>query len=509
MRIGHYRIEETIAENGPVTVYRAVHEILQRPTLLKVYKGADPELIRRLEEEARIVAELESEHIAGIYDFGSVGTDIFYFAMEFIKEGNLRDFLARHNPDIHDKLALVHSILQAVNYIHQKGYIHRDLKPENILVNGNQSVRLTDFGISLHEAIKSHTPDQILVGTPLYMAPEQVNNLPINHQTDIFALGTIFYELFAGKNPFNAPSYGEIFARIITENPPTLHETDNSIPVWFSDLVKSMMQKEPSQRPESIGRILRQFETNFSNAKNTQPTQKEIAEKKENDFKGLSPVIGILLLVLPVLIYLFITMVKERLNTMPPTPATDSLMVRDTLSADTLNIPVAKNPSPHINNPAIPAKTSVKDTVPAHVWIEVTPWARVYVDYEYVDTTPLPDKITLKAGRHIISLQNPNYATWIDTIHVKSAQEKRLRYALDSLCYSMRLQVIPWGKVYVDDQYIGDTPLERPLFLTRRNKRLTIKNKFYKTYTESLDWRGNPVEIRKIILKKKQGHDEN
>ncbi|RMH66221.1 MAG: serine/threonine protein kinase [Calditrichaeota bacterium] len=505
MHIGRYRIDQTLAENGPVTVYLAFHDILQRPTLLKVYKGADRHLIHRFEEEARIVAELESDFIAGIYDFGSAGDDLFYFAMEYVPGGNLRQYISARPLNTTDKLSLARGILNAVAFIHNKGYIHRDLKPENILVDENGHIKLTDFGISLHEAIKSHTPDQTLVGTPLYMAPEQVNNLPVTRQTDIFALGTIFYELFSGSHPFNAPAYGEIFARIITHAPPPLSEINPDIPAWFSDMVQHMMEKEPDRRPVKVDTLLNKMES--SDSASVQTKQMD-APPVEEPLKGIGPVAGLLILIIPVLLYFFINMPKERLEQPAPHTLKDTTLIHDSLAADSLNTPVEQTSEKETSRVKMVVHPVKADSTPAKVWIEVTPWARLYVDYEWIDTTPLSDTLQLKPGRHVISLQNPRYATWRDTILLKPAQKLLLRYPLDSLCYTLRLQVIPWGKVFVDGQYLGDTPLEKPILLTRRNKRLTIKNKFYKSFTESLDWDGSPVVEKKIILQKSQTKHE-
>ncbi len=503
MTIDRYRIIEEIARNGPITVYRAHHEILKRITLLKVYDGADQELIARFEEEARIVAALESDFVTRIYDFGFANDHLFFIAAEYVEGGNLTRYLSRRQPDMEQRIRLCARIAQAVCYIHDKGYIHRDLKPENILVTGEGEIKLTDFGISLHEAIKRHTPDQKLVGTPLYMAPEQVNNLPVSRQTDIFALGTIFYTLFT-DHPFDAPSYGEIFAKIISHRQPPLAETDARIPEWFSELVQQMLQKKASKRPEDLHSVLQTFRRYTDMPNNSGDV--------EDERRRMHPLAGLLILLVPLLLYVMFSMVRERQQREPVQPLSpaDSGLSRQqdtTVQPDSLPRPVKAQPSrpaQQTDNDGSPAGLTVNKE-PARLWVNAFPWARVYIDYDFIDVTPLKDTLQLKPGWHKLQLQNPAYATWTDSVFLKAGEFRELGYHLDSLCYTMRIQVQPWGKVYIDGVYIGDTPLNKPLLLTKANKSLTIKNRYFKTYTEKLEWDGSPVVERKIILEKKAG----
>ncbi len=507
MIIDRYQIEEEISRNGPITVFRAHHEILKRATLLKVYDGADPELIARFEEEARIVAELESDYVARIYDFGFADKHLFFIAAEYVEGGNLSQYIHRHQPDTTQRIRLCRQIVQAVGYIHDKGYIHRDLKPENILVTQDGRIKITDFGISLHEAIKKHTPEQKLTGTPLYMAPEQVNNLPVTRQTDIFSLGTVFYTLFA-PHPFDATTYGEIFAKIISHSPPPLSQAGTDIPEWFSSLVSDMMQKKPERRPRDLQTVAALFRQHTGEEIVAPPSAGH--EEKEGERKGIHPLAGLLILIVPLLLYIMFNMIRERLENEPAgnrsIADSSQTIVRDSLTIP--DIPAGKK-----GNPAIIRVENEKDRQPlpppsaesaeARLWINTYPWARVYVDYDFIDITPLKDTLRLKPGWHTVQLQNPGYATWKDSLYLKAGEFKEVGYHLDSLCYTMRLQVQPWGKVYIDNIYIGDTPLEKPLLLTKANKTLTITNKFYKTYTEILNWNGAPIVERRIVLEKK------
>ncbi len=506
MIIDRYHIEEEISRNGPITVYRAHHEILKRATLLKVYDGADRELITRFEEEARIVAALESDYVARIYDFGFTDGHLFFIAAEYVEGGNLSQYMEREQPDTARRIRMCARIVQAVGYIHAKGYIHRDLKPENILVTRDGRIKITDFGISLHEAIKKHTPEQKLTGTPLYMAPEQVNNLPVTRQTDIFSLGTVFYALFA-PHPFDAASYGEIFAKIISHQPPPLSQTVADIPEWFSSLVQDMMRKKPAQRPADLQSVAGLFRQHTGEGALPPPNSAE--KEHDNERKGLHPLTGLLILVVPLLLYVMFTMIRERLQNDPPGTGISSDSVQ-TVSRDTLTVPVEpsgkKDKAPLTNGTRekeiLPAPGAAS-TAPARLWVNAYPWARVYIDYDFVDITPLKDTLRLKPGWHAIQLQNPAYATWTDSLYIKPGEFKEVGYHLDSLCYTMRLQVQPWGKVYIDNVYIGDTPLNKPLLLTKANKTLTIKNKFYKTHTETLNWNGSAIVDRRIVLEKR------
>ncbi|MEJ2636154.1 MAG: serine/threonine-protein kinase [Calditrichia bacterium] len=252
--IGSYKILETLYDKGAVQACLAVHQKLGRKTFLKIYSGLDAGLIRRFEREARIVADLDHESIVSIYDFGE-DQGRYYIAMEFVDGWNLAQYLQSHELMDEEILDIAYQIAASVAVLHRKGYIHRDLKPENVLIGRNKKIKITDFGTSFQASQVRMTQNGDLNGTPLYMSPEQINNLQITASSDVFTLGIIFYQLATGIHPFYAEQYGEIFARILTLEPLPINSIRDTIPEWFSDLVSMLLQKDASKRPKNAQEV--------------------------------------------------------------------------------------------------------------------------------------------------------------------------------------------------------------------------------------------------------------
>ena len=207
-------IVETLGEGGMGVVYKAVQKPLGRTVALKVLSPAlssDPAFVERFTREARALAQLSHPNIVGIHDFG-VHDGVPFLVMDYVDGPSLRKLLGSRKLAPARALEVVPQICDALAYAHSRGVVHRDIKPENILVDREGRVKIADFGLA-----KLADPDQTrltrtdaLMGTPQYMAPEQVENPNrVDHRADIYSLGVIFYEMLTGELPigrFKAPS---------------------------------------------------------------------------------------------------------------------------------------------------------------------------------------------------------------------------------------------------------------------------------------------------------------
>jgi serine/threonine protein kinase len=208
-------IVEFIGQGGMGWVYLARQLNLDRRVALKVLppdSGRDPFFAERFRREARALAQLNHPNIVGIHDIGQAGP-YFHLVLEYVEGSNLRQLERTRRFTPSEALAIIPRICDALQYAHEAGIVHRDIKPENILIDRKGRVKITDFGIA---KIVGKQPDITLtnpgdrVGTPHYMAPEQMGSPgDVDHRADIYALGVVFYEMLTGELPlgrFDSPS---------------------------------------------------------------------------------------------------------------------------------------------------------------------------------------------------------------------------------------------------------------------------------------------------------------
>ncbi len=260
-----YRIEQLVGRGGMGAVYRAHDTRLERPVAVKVIRAdllGNPDTRRRFRREAQIVARLQHPSIVSVFDYGTIEQGGAYFVMELIKGEDLRHLLQRE-PRIPLERAtrLLTATCAAVGAAHREGVLHRDLKPENILLpDGNVEVKIFDFGVAKLLSDAQATRDDAsatmvtaagaIIGTPAYMAPEQLKGLPVDARTDIFSLGVIAFEMLSGRLPFGAGPAATIALRQ-TEGPPSLEGPDPSVPTALAHAIRAALQTDPAIRPQT------------------------------------------------------------------------------------------------------------------------------------------------------------------------------------------------------------------------------------------------------------------
>ena len=204
---GQYTLLEQIGGGGMATVYKAYQPRMDRFVALKVVRAdisADPRFRERFDREARTIARLEHRYILPVYDFGEA-EGVPYLVMRYTNNGTLGDIIA-HGPLTPPRaIRYIGQVAEALAYTHARNIIHRDIKPANVLLGPDDHVLLTDFGIAKMVAgVTAMTADGAALGTPYYMAPEQIRAQPVDARTDIYALGIVLYECLVGEPPFVA-----------------------------------------------------------------------------------------------------------------------------------------------------------------------------------------------------------------------------------------------------------------------------------------------------------------
>jgi eukaryotic-like serine/threonine-protein kinase len=217
-RIGKYELEQFLG-GGMSHVYRAKDSVLGRRVAVKILTEAgmqDSEAKARFLLEARMASNISHENIIAVYDFGEDKGRPF-IVMEFLEGESLRDAIKQgHTGDFNNRMRLALQIGRALDYIHSRKIIHRDIKPENIHLDKAGKIKLMDFGIAKSEGVQL-TRAGFTLGTPYYMAPEQVLGRPLTPQADVYAFGVLMFEILAGTKPIAGESIEKIFQNILYE----------------------------------------------------------------------------------------------------------------------------------------------------------------------------------------------------------------------------------------------------------------------------------------------------
>jgi eukaryotic-like serine/threonine-protein kinase len=265
-KIGRYEDLAVIGRGGMGMIYRARDPVLDRSVALKVISSFEvtADLRARFFREARACARLrEHPNIVTIHDMGEDAGRLF-IVMELLEGEELRHLIARHAPlTLEEKLAIVRQICDGLHHAHQKGVVHRDIKPANIFRLPSGQVKILDFGIAQFAAAATTHGDLtrtgMMMGTPRYMAPEQVRG-QADQRSDIFSVGAVAYELFSGRPPFAGDNPLQILEELRTVTPPRLSELDPSLPPQLSDIVDRAIRKEPAERFADLGQMGRELE---------------------------------------------------------------------------------------------------------------------------------------------------------------------------------------------------------------------------------------------------------
>jgi serine/threonine protein kinase/Tfp pilus assembly protein PilF len=268
--ISHYRILEKLGEGGMGVVYIAEDTLLGRRVAVKtmnVNRASDDRHFRtRFLREARAVSALTHAHIATIYDYGETEEGQPYIVMELVKGTTLSDLMTKEKLTIARSLEIIEQVAEALAEAHHQGIIHRDIKPSNVAINERGHVKVLDFGLAKQLEVASdperqtllqtQTRDGVVVGTPMYLSPEQALGNEIDARSDLFTLGSVLYECIAGQPPFVGRTTADTCARVIRDDPPPPSQLNGNVSKVLDRITLKALAKKPAERYQTADEMI-------------------------------------------------------------------------------------------------------------------------------------------------------------------------------------------------------------------------------------------------------------
>lgn len=523
-----YLLKETIATGGMATIYKGVQISLNREVVIKKlhpHLSQDANFVKRFKREAAILGKLKHENIVSIIDFYEKDEDKFII-LEYIKGKSLKSVIKeKKNIPFEYTLFILREVLKGLSYIHSQQILHRDLKPDNIMLSDDGTVKITDFGLAFGKELINVTNPGTYIGTPAYFPPEQLAGREITLASDIFSLGVTVIEMITGTNPFEGKDQFETINNILYFKKIDFDYDPDNIPSIFIDIVNSMLNRDPSKRPSSADELLEKIEKfkigiskeqlrEFIFSENTVEVSSKpmikVKLKKRSRYRDTVIFITLLLLFISIIFYQFyyfsknqkietIYLKEEQAEKFELYVFTDPKEIQITINDSIVILTPQKislekgvyrisSLNPDYEKIDTTVELNKNDSIflkmekkiekidYGFLSVNVIPWANLYIDEKFIDRTPLSKSIKLEVGKHIITLKHPNRKEYFKEIFIEKDKVLKMDVELEKAYGYLRIVVRPWGKVYIDDYYIGTTPIGDSIKLLIGPHKIKIEN---------------------------------
>ena len=473
---GRYHIIEELGRGGMGRVYKVFDKEIKEKMALKLLRpeiAADEKMIERFRNELKFTRKITHKNICRMYDFNKED-ETMYITMEYVSGEDLKSSLTRMGPLSAGKTVfLAKQICEGLAEAHKLGVVHRDLKPQNIMIDRGGNIRIMDFGIARSVQAKGVTATGMIIGTPEYMAPEQVEGKDVDQRSDIYSLGVILFELLTGTVPFEGDTPITVAIKHLREDAPEPKTINANIPDDMNKVVLKCLEKDRTKRYKSVEELLSELD---KIEKGVPITDRIVPDKKPTPV-GETPFFGdytrekpkIKKYLIPVFVLIAVGILVIALIKFVPLQKS------------------SESPLPPSAPPAQEGKLVVNS---------VPPGAEVYIDGTRLGITPLNS--SLSPGKHSLRIEKSGYREKEEEIEIASAQTAEKKYTLDRLQakiqparkFNMKISTIPSpANIYINDSFVANYPFSSEY--EKGRYKIRIEKEGYETVEQEIELRSN------------------
>jgi len=484
--INKYRIDAKLGEGGMGVVYKAWHIVLERPVALKMLHPAlaqDEKLLQRFLVEGRALAKLVHPNIVTVFDLEEAEQNLIII-MEYVEGETLAAMLQPHAPLPLDlALPMMKQMLTAFGEAHKTGVIHRDIKPGNVMLTPQGQVKITDFGLAKVYSDRNLTQTASTGGTLFYMSPEQMQSFSkVDRRSDIYSIGMTFYEMLAGRLPFEkSENMYAVLKDIVESEFPSPDHFNLAAPKELSQIVMKALAKKPAQRYQSAEEMLAAI-TRFERGQApTASLLPRLVPPLKTRTRRAPAYVALVILVLISGVVFFSPELRQRLfkvfadpelETLPAVNKPDSTSVSKTDSLT--EKPVEKLNAEKLplddkiqkNEPKKPVVSKTRKEsqafeplarAPGKLHVLVRPFGAIYIDEARVqEETDILFKTALAAGSHRLKLVHPQHGYWEEEVEIKPDSLHVINIDFNKkVKITVAAPAVSWAKIYVDNMDTG------------------------------------------------------
>jgi serine/threonine-protein kinase len=456
--VGRFSIRDEIGRGSNGVVYSAFDPVLSREVAIKAIPLThDRKWSERIEanflNEAKAAAGLNHPHIVTVFDAGK-GEQIAYLAMERLHGRDLHEVIVSGQPlNPRQVASLMTRVADAVHFAHKRGLVHRDIKPSNIFIQRDGKPKVLDFGVALANLGEaSGTERRQLIGTPNYMSPEQALGRKLDARSDVFSIGTILYELLAGRRAFDGNTIDETLAQVISDAPAPLETLKPSIPPRLIEICNRALEKDIDKRYQSAGDLRNDLAAFAGQPATTAANQslygtlggtRAVLERaSELLWRRATPLAVAVAVVIAVLLTAWLAVsdtapshVAEVPAPLPVVPAPQPIVEEPPPAAvapvETRSAPVEPSKPARKTTRVARTDTSSAQTLASadgFVTLAVVPWGEVFVDGATRGVSPPLQRLSLPSGTHVIEVRNGSAPPFSARVEIKPGQTLTLQH---------------------------------------------------------------------------------